>query len=66
MQKLNVRFAKGQHLKISDLADALGVSNSDIARAALELGMNQIRELGSVKKDSAIELVAINAYKAKQ
>lgn len=66
MKPLNIRFSDGQQLQVSDLADCIGTTNSDIARAALALGMNQIKELAARNKESAQELVAINAFKAKQ
>lgn len=66
MKPLNIRFSTTQQLQVSDLADTCGTTQSDIARAALALGMNQIKELASRNLESAQELVAINAFKAKQ
>ena len=66
MKPLNIRFSETQQLQVSDLSDAIGTTQSDIARAALALGMQQIKELASRKLDSAQELVAIQAFKAKQ
>lgn len=66
MKPLNIRFANRQELEIKDLGDSIGTTNSDIARAALALGMNQIRELAARNLEAAQELVAINAFRAKQ
>ncbi len=66
MKPLNIRFSETQQLQVSDLSDTIGTTQSDIARAALALGMQQIKELASRKLDSAQELVAIQAFKAKQ
>ena len=66
MKPLNIRFSETQQLQVSDLSEAIGTTQSDIARAALALGMQQIKELASRKLDSAQELVAIQAFKAKQ
>ena len=66
MKPLNIRFSETQQIQVSDLSEAIGTTQSDIARAALALGMQQIKELASRKLDSAQELVAIQAFKAKQ
>lgn len=44
MQKLNVRFSDETKLKISELAEKLGVSDSDLARDAMEDGLFHISE----------------------
>lgn len=66
MKKLDVLFADNQRLKIQDAMDCIGVNRTDMARAAMELGLNQIIELAARKKDAAQELVVMTAYKAKQ
>lgn len=66
MKPLNIRFSETQQLQVSDLSDTIGTTQSDIARAALALGMQQIKELAARQIDSAQELVAIQAFKAKQ
>lgn len=44
MQKLNVRFSDKTKSKISKLAQKLGVSDSDMAREAMETGLLDISE----------------------
>ena len=66
MKPLDIRFSETQQIQVSDLSDVIGTTKSDIARAALALGMAQIKELAARKIESAQELVAINAFKAKQ
>lgn len=66
MKPLNIRFSETQQLQVLDLSDVVGTTQSDIARAALALGINQIKELAARELMSAQELVAINAFKAKK
>lgn len=66
VKKIEVLYSDSQQLKLSDLMDNLGCNKTDMARAAMMLGLNQIQELASRNKESAQELVAITAYKAKQ
>lgn len=66
MKKLNIRFSETQRLKISDIGTTLDLNSSDIARVAMELGLMQIQEIASRDIKSAKEVVAINAFKAKQ
>lgn len=66
MKQLPVRFNEKQTSQLSDLVETLGVSTTDAARAALALGMQQIKELAARNPESAQELIAINAFKAKQ
>lgn len=66
MKKIEVLYSDTQQLKLSDLMDALGSNKTDMARAAMWLGLNQIQELAARDINSAQELVAVTAYKAKQ
>ena len=66
MKQLPVRFNNKQTNQLSDLVEMLGSSTTDTARAALALGMQQIKELAARNTESAQELVAINAFKAMQ
>lgn len=66
MKQLPVRFNEKQTNQLSDLVECLGTTTTDTARAALALGMQQIKELASRDVDSAQELVAITAFRAKQ
>lgn len=63
MKPLKVRFPETQHLSLSDLNDVVMCGNSSIARAAFELGMNQLKELASRSPESAKELIAITEFK---
>ena len=60
MKKLNVHFADKQHLQVDDLINTTGLKFSQVARAALQLGLKQIRE----SKDG-FSLVLINDAKAR-
>jgi len=66
MRQLPVRFNSKQTNQLSDLVELLGVTTTDTARAALALGMQQIKELAARDLESAQELIAINAFKAMQ
>ena len=65
MKMLNVRFSESQQLKVDDIAKLLGMSNSDIARAALYIGLNEIKAIASKDTDRGIEFASLNAVKAK-
>lgn len=65
MKMLNVRFGDSQVLKVDDTASVLGMSNSDIARAALYIGLNEINAIAGKDKDRGIEFASLNAVKAK-
>jgi len=65
MKMLNVRFSESQQLKVDDIASLLGMSNSDIARAALYIGLNEIKAIASKDTDRGIEFASLNAVKAK-
>ncbi len=64
MKQLPVRFNEKQTSQLSTLVDLLGVSTTDLARAAIAIGMQHIADLAEKNKDSAQELVAISAFKA--
>jgi hypothetical protein len=66
MKKIEVLYSDTQQLKLTDLMKMLGSNKTDMARAAMWLGLNQIQELASRDMSSAQELVAVTAYKAKQ
>lgn len=65
MKQIGVRFSEVQQLLINDVSDSLGANLSDVARAAMYLGMLQIRTLAANDIEKAAELVAINNFKAK-
>lgn len=66
MKQLPVRFNEKQTSQLSDIVDCLGASTSDVARAAMALGMNQIKEIASRDIEAAQQLVSFNAFKAMQ
>lgn len=66
MKPLNVRFPDKQVLQIGELMDCLGMNQTDVSRAAMALGLQQIRELAARDNQSAVELVAVEAVRAKQ
>lgn len=65
MKILNIRFSEVAHLIISDLVDITKGTNSEVARAALHIGLLEIRELAAVDVERAKEIVAINNLKSK-
>ena len=65
MKQIGVKFSEVQRLLLTDVSDSIGANLSDVARAAMYLGMLQIRTLASVDTEKASELVAINNFKAK-
>lgn len=66
MKQLGVQHPDSQILQLSDLMDALGTKQSDTVRAALYLGMQQIKELAERDNEKAQELVAMTAFKVMQ
>lgn len=66
MKQLPVRFNNKQTNQLADLVDLLGATTTDTARAALALGMQQIKEIAARDPESAQELVVIAAHKAMQ
>ena len=66
MKQIGVQHPEKQLLQISDLMDCLGVKQSDLVRAAMYLGLQQIRELSARDKDSAQDLIAVTAFKVMQ
>ena len=66
MKMLPVKFGDTQMLSIKDMVDVLGIDNSKVARAALRLGLEQIKALASRDTEKAKDLVAINDAMAKR
>ena len=65
MKILNIRFSEVAHLIISDLVDITKGTNSEVARAALYIGLLEIRALAAIDLERAKEIVAINNLKSK-
>lgn len=66
MKQLPVRFNQKQTKQLEDLVDLLGATTTDTARAALALGMQQIKEIAARDPSKAQELVIMSAHKAMQ
>lgn len=63
MKQLPVRFSHKQTFQIDDLAEKTGVDKSQVARAAMQIGLKAIRDHESDQLNQA-EFVAINNLKA--
>ena len=65
MKMLGVKFSESQLLKVSEISELLGMNKTDIARAALYIGVNEILSMSSKDLDRGIEFASLNAVKAK-
>jgi len=65
MKKIPVMFGEAQRLRLDELAVTVESNVSEVARAAMYLGLQQILILAAVDTEKAGELVAINNFKAK-
>jgi hypothetical protein len=65
MKVLNVRFSESQRLKVSEYAELLNMIESDVARAALYIGLNEIAAIANKDTDRGIEFTSLNAIKSK-
>ena len=65
MKQLAVRFSDAQDLKISDLSEVVNTKYSNVARAAMKLGLEQITTLAAVDLEKARDLVLIADARAK-
>lgn len=65
MNKLDVLFAKKQHLQLSDISEQTGMSKSMIARAAMQLGIKAIKAGKNTCGLSIHEVIAIEDAKAR-
>jgi len=66
MKQLGVKHPEKQINQVADLMECLGSNQTDTVRAAMYLGMQQLRELAARDAESAKELLAITAYKVMQ
>lgn len=65
MKQLPVRFANKQSLQIDDLAEKTGVDKSQVARAAMQIGLAAIRSHDENESQlSKSEFVVVNNLKA--
>ena len=65
MKKMDVLFSEVQKLQISDMSGITGQTVSNVSRAAMYLGMMQIRALAAQDVEKAIDLISINSQKSK-
>lgn len=65
MKQLNIRFGDAQRLRLNDVSGLLKMSESEIARAALYIGLNEIISMAGKGVDRGIEFTSLNAVKAK-
>ena len=66
MKQLGVKHPEKQILQVSDLMSCLGSNQTDTVRAAMYLGMQQLKELAARDRESAQELLAVTAFKVMQ
>jgi len=66
MKQLGVKHPEKQILQVLDLMECLGSNQTDTVRAAMYLGMQQLRELAARDKEKAQELLATTAFKVMQ
>ena len=66
MKQLGVKHPDKQVNQIGDLMDCLGANQTDVVRAAMHLGMQQLKELAARDKGAAQELLAVTAFKVLQ
>lgn len=66
MEISTVRISDSQRLKLEEVSEQLGISFSDVFRAALKIGMDEIMVNTAQDKERGFEFVGINALKAKQ
>lgn len=66
MEKLPVRFSENQTFQLKDLAESLGVSTATLARAALQIGIEKVKAVGSKDLQEAQSLTLMTDLKAKQ
>lgn len=65
MKPLDVRFSEVTKLKISDLGDSLDLFKSDIARAAMAIGLEKLQALAARDAKEAKSQVSIYNLKSK-
>lgn len=63
MKQLGIRFARKQVLQIDDISTNTGIDKSQVARAAMQIGLELLRK-DVPKGYTQAEFVAINNMKA--
>ena len=65
MKPLDVRFSDLTKLKISDLGDSLDLFKSDVARAAMAIGLEKLQALAARDAKEAKSQVSIYNLRSK-
>lgn len=65
MKTLGAKFSDTQILVIKDVSNTVDIDASKVARAAMRLGLNQIKSLAARDIDKATDLVLINDARSK-
>lgn len=65
MKTLGVKFSDKTDLQLKDISTAVGMSQSQIARAAMQIGLQQIKSAAAKNCDEAKSFVAIEDAKSK-
>lgn len=66
MKQIGVRFSDSTKLCIDDLAESIGVDVSVLARAAMKIGLDKLKAVGSKDIEQAQQLVLMEDLRAKQ
>ena len=66
MKQIGVRFSEAAKLTIDDLSDSLDVDVSVVARAAMKIGLDKLKAVGSKDIEQAQQLALMEDLKAKQ
>ena len=64
MKQLGVKFPDKQHLQIADLMEKTMAKQSQIVRAALQIGLKKIREDACADSAKALQTILIEETKA--
>ena len=65
MKQIGYRMPATQDLIVRDLSENICCKRSELLRAALHIGLNEIKMMAARDRIKAQELVAINALRAK-
>lgn len=65
MKTLGAKFSDTQIIVIKDVSNTVDIDASKVARAAMRLGLNQIKSLAARDIDKATDLVLINDARSK-
>lgn len=65
MKILGVQFSDKTDIQIKDIALAVGMSKSKIARAAMQIGLMQLKNSAAKDCDSAKSFIAIEDAKSR-